>query len=137
LDGFLARRLNCISRAGKILDPLADKLCMAAAAIAAARYLELPILLLAAIVARDLVIAIFGLGIIGKRHQIPVSNIWGKTTVFILSLSLIVYIFQIRSLYVFAFWSALAFILISSYSYLKTGLRMLKNDNLSPPKSFI
>jgi CDP-diacylglycerol--glycerol-3-phosphate 3-phosphatidyltransferase len=128
LDGFLARRLNAISQAGKILDPLADKLCVAAAAFGAAIFMKMPILLLIVIIARDLAIAVFGLSIINKKRQIPVSNVWGKVTVFILTVTLIVYIFEIRALFKPVYLFALVFILISSYSYFNIGLKMLKSE---------
>lgn len=125
LDGYLARKLNAISQAGKILDPLADKLCVAAAAVGATVFMGMPILLLVIILARDMMIAIFGLKIIKARRQIPVSNIWGKITVFILTVTLIVYIFKIEALFTPIFLITLAFILISSYSYFKIGWNLL------------
>jgi len=125
LDGFLARQLNAISQAGKILDPLADKLCVAAAAIGATIYMGMPAFLLIIIILRDMMIAAFGLRIIREKKQIPVSNIWGKITVFILTVTLIVYIFGIKPLFIPVYLIAVVFILISSYSYFKIGWNLL------------
>jgi cardiolipin synthase (CMP-forming) len=128
LDGYLARKFDAISQAGKVLDPLADKLCVAAAATGATIYMGMPVFLLIIIILRDLMIAGFGLRIIKARRQIPVSNIWGKITVFILTVTLIIYIFEIRELFVAAYLVAVAFILISSYSYFAIGRNLLKGD---------
>lgn len=125
LDGYLARKFDAISQAGMILDPLADKLCVAAAAIGATVFMGMPVMLLVIIILRDLMIAIFGLKIIKARRQIPVSNIWGKITVFILTVTLIVYIFKIEPLFIPIYLIAVVFILISSYSYFKIGLNLL------------
>jgi len=124
-DGFLARRFNTISQAGKILDPIADKFCVMAAAAAAAAYLDLPIALLLIIIARDLLIILFGAIIIIDKNQIPVSNIWGKATAVVLSVALLVYVYQIRPLYGFALWLTIVFVVVSSISYFSGALRTL------------
>jgi CDP-diacylglycerol--glycerol-3-phosphate 3-phosphatidyltransferase len=125
LDGFLARKYNAISQAGKILDPLADKLCVGAAAVGATVFTGMPIFLLIIIILRDLMIGVFGLRIIKAKRQIPVSNIWGKITVFILTVTLIVYIYEAEVLYIPMYILAIVFILISSYSYFLIGMRLL------------
>lgn len=56
LDGFLARRYQWTSRLGSILDPLADKLLMAASFITLGLLGFLPVWLVAVVVLRDLVI---------------------------------------------------------------------------------
>lgn len=128
LDGYLARKFGVISQAGKVLDPLADKLCVAAAAIGATMFMSMPAILLIFIILRDSMIAIFGLLIIKAKRQIPVSNIWGKITVFILTVTLIVYIFEIKALFILAYFLAVVFMLISSYSYFTIGMKLLKSE---------
>ncbi len=123
IDGFLARKLNSITDAGKILDPLADKLCVASAAIAAVLYGDLPLVLFLIIITRDIIIAVVGLSIIKTKRKIPVSNIWGKITVIVLSAALIVYVYRITMLYMAAFWLVIAFVLISLISYFFVGLK--------------
>lgn len=130
-DGFLARRLNAISTAGKIFDPLADKLCVAAAAIAIVFYGDMPLILLLIILLRDLLIAFFGLIIIKKRKIVPSSNISGKIAVFILTLCLLTYIYRLESLYNIAFWLAIVFIVLSSVGYLRFGWQMIFAKNLN------
>jgi len=125
-DGYFARKLNSITDAGKILDPLADKLCIVAASLAAVFYRDLPMILFVSIAGRDLLILLAGLLIIKKRRNIPVSNVVGKVTVFVLSLTLIVYVFGITEIYEWFYYLAIIFILISLISYLISGWKLLR-----------
>ncbi|HWI40633.1 MAG TPA: CDP-alcohol phosphatidyltransferase family protein [Verrucomicrobiae bacterium] len=56
LDGFIARRFNCRSRLGEILDPLADKLLMVGAGVVLLRLKLLPAWLFLLIMLRELLI---------------------------------------------------------------------------------
>ncbi|MCB1705092.1 MAG: CDP-alcohol phosphatidyltransferase family protein [Halioglobus sp.] len=58
LDGFLARRLNALSRFGAVLDPIADKLLITVTFICLAEVGLLPWYLAIAVIARDLVIVL-------------------------------------------------------------------------------
>jgi len=116
-DGYLARKLNSISESGKILDPLADKICIASVAVAGVIYGDLPLVLCLIIVGRDLLIVAVGMVIIKKKKVIPTSNIWGKITVSVLALALIIYIFKLTALYSAAFWVAIFFSILSLTSY--------------------
>ena len=128
LDGNLARKYGSISEAGKILDPLADKLCIALGALALTLYGDMPVVLLIIIIARDLGIAIVGVTIIQKRKQIPVSNKLGKVTVFILSLALLVYVFKLNAVYDYTFIAVLLFIILSSCCYLYQVYIFFQNE---------
>ncbi len=58
LDGYIAKRYNCASRLGSILDPLADKLLLVSTYVALAWLGLLPVWLVAAVAARDILILV-------------------------------------------------------------------------------
>lgn len=59
LDGYLARRLDCVTDFGKIMDPLADKVVVVTALVSFANLDEVPLWMVLAVVARELVITGF------------------------------------------------------------------------------
>lgn len=84
LDGYLARRLDQVSRLGQLLDPAADRLYIFAALIGLAWREVIPWWLVAVIVARDVMLAI--LGVILANHgygPLPVHHL-GKVATFCL-----------------------------------------------------
>lgn len=84
LDGWLARRLNQVSRLGQLLDPAADRLYIFAALIGLAWREVIPWWLVAVIVARDVMLAV--LGVILANHgfgPLPVHHL-GKVATFCL-----------------------------------------------------
>lgn len=78
LDGAIARRFNMVTRLGKILDPVADKLMQAAMMICAA--LETPVvwLLLGLHVLREAVLALTGLHVMLVTGQVHSAKWYGK-----------------------------------------------------------
>ena len=94
-DGFLARRWNATSDLGKILDPLADKICVAAAGITLVILRDFPVSLAAAMIIRDVVILIAGLYLMRNDFPIPVSNNLGRITVAVFGACMIIYSFRI------------------------------------------
>ncbi len=87
-DGFLARRLDQVSRLGQILDPAADRLYIFAALLGLAWRELLPWWLVAAIVARDVMLLVLGVVLAGHRHgPLPVHHL-GKIATFALLIAL-------------------------------------------------
>lgn len=58
LDGYIAKRYDCVSSLGAILDPIADKLLIASAYIMLALLEDIPFWLLIVVMFRDLVIVV-------------------------------------------------------------------------------
>ncbi len=86
LDGYLARKTDQISELGKILDPMADKLC-AFIVFSYTVYIGLiPVWFFVALIARDLLIASGAVYINSKRRKMPMSVMAGKITINVLAL---------------------------------------------------
>ena len=78
LDGFLARRYRIVSRVGKFLDPLADKLLVSAALIMLIPLGRAPAWMAFLIIGREL--AVTGLrGLAAAEGIILAPDRWGKT----------------------------------------------------------
>lgn len=80
-DGQTARWTNEVSDMGKILDPFADKICLAAVAVYFMVIGELPVWFVVFAVIRDLLI-FFGAAYVKHRHQLITTSLWpGKWAV--------------------------------------------------------
>lgn len=89
LDGRAARWTNEVSDMGKILDPLADKLCLASVALYFLWKGALPVWFVLFVVLRDLVIFI-GAAYIRHHHNVLTTSLWpGKWAVGFVSMMFI------------------------------------------------
>ncbi len=94
-DGYLARKFNQISELGKILDPIGDKMAVAAAGIAMLLTSVLSTWYIGVVFGRDLIILLGGLWAKGKLGYIIPSNKTGKIAVNILALQLILAFYEV------------------------------------------
>jgi CDP-diacylglycerol--glycerol-3-phosphate 3-phosphatidyltransferase len=88
LDGDLARRRGEETEWGKILDPLADKICVTVMALVLLKLGDMPLWFVGAVVARDLLILAGGTYIKAKRGVVLPSNIAGKWTAALIALTI-------------------------------------------------
>lgn len=90
LDGILARWMNQITELGKVLDPIADKVCAAFLFIYAVWIGRIPVWFLTVLIGRDVLI-LFGSWIILSQHRkVAMSVMSGKVTVNVLAVLWIV-----------------------------------------------
>jgi cardiolipin synthase len=84
VDGLLARRLGQVSELGKVLDPTADRLAMAAGLVALAVRGAFPWWAAALILVRDAIVLAVGVGLLlARRVRLDVRPI-GKVATFTL-----------------------------------------------------
>lgn len=131
IDGYIARRWREKTKAGAILDPLADKLLLISAFICL--YLtknfpgdiSFPLWLVLIVVSRDFFI-ILGSALIyiiqGDLKILPTK--WGKATTFFQVISVIAFLLQFQ--FSFLIWYITVFFtFISGVGYLRKGVKTL------------
>nr|WP_281286450.1 CDP-alcohol phosphatidyltransferase family protein [Agromyces intestinalis] len=84
LDGFLARRLNQVTRLGQLLDPAADRLYIFAALVGLAAGGLVPWWIVVVVVARDVFLLVLGIVLANHGYgPLPVHQL-GKVATFAL-----------------------------------------------------
>lgn len=131
LDGYLARVMRQKTKAGSILDPLADKVLLSCAFIFI--YIKdnlplginVPLWLVIIVLSRDALILIGAAVIYVIRNDLILTpSHWGKYTTFFQMLTIVSVLIQFRYNNLIAFASA-AFTIISGIDYLRKGLKVL------------
>ncbi len=118
LDGYLARRLNQVTDLGKILDPLVDKLMVAAPLLILVGLGQLPAWGVFLIIARELFIS----GWRVNQTTISGANIFGKLKTVSQIVAIALLIAPLSSAWILpsliAFWIAVIFTLLSGLLYI-------------------
>jgi cardiolipin synthase len=130
-DGLIARTWSQKSRLGSYLDPLADKVLMAASFVTLSIYKEIPSWLTVVVISRDLALA-FGV-LIFRLADIPLvvrPSMAGKlTTTFQVSTVFLVLIGKIQPIpplvLTTLFWCTGVLTTISGIHYLYNGIKMM------------
>ena len=92
LDGWIARHFNMITRLGRILDPLADKLMTLTVIICVALDGIIPMWVIAIFLCKELAMLLGGAILVRRVGDVITANWWGKisTGVFFVVLALLV-----------------------------------------------
>ena len=84
VDGYIARRTNSVSELGKLLDPVSDRLAIAAALIALLIRHALPLWAALLILVRDAGVFLVGVALLGSRGRRLDVRYIGKVGTFVL-----------------------------------------------------
>ncbi|MEI6438083.1 MAG: CDP-diacylglycerol--glycerol-3-phosphate 3-phosphatidyltransferase [Candidatus Omnitrophota bacterium] len=136
VDGYIARRFYQKTKAGSILDPLADKFFLISALIVlyvlGERFtwaVRFPLWLVVAFVARDIILILGGLLIELKRCPMEIKpNIWGRANAFLQAVCVVTVFVQLNVAHVI-WWLAVVVAAVSGVIYMKEGIRVLNDDH--------
>lgn len=138
-DGYLARAQGAVSRLGIFLDPIADKIMVAAVIIMlvgtrhdAAAITGLSLIPALVILLREIAVSGLREFLAGVQVSVPVSRLakW-KTTFQMIALGALILAGAfplegwIKTVGITTLWTAAALTLVTGYDYLRTGLRHL------------
>jgi CDP-diacylglycerol--glycerol-3-phosphate 3-phosphatidyltransferase len=134
LDGRFARARNEITEEGKILDPLADKICVGVVIVVLAWRGEVPLWFFAAVVSRDVIILLSAAYFRKRFGFVPASDMAGKiaVTVIVATLGVMILPFEVPALLLAAMTAAsVAVIVVSLLSYSRTLIDQMRMDQKS------
>ena len=123
LDGYVARKMNSVSNFGKLLDPIADKICLVIVMTFLIFSQGLPFLLFFVLLSiRDVYIIIIGLYLIHVQNIVFQANKSGKYFMAITTLMMALFVFKdtcsiSMNICWFFYIVSLIFMVISGYEY--------------------
>jgi len=120
LDGYVARKANEITNFGKLIDPVADKICMMVVAIYLIIIYKLPFLVFFITLAvRDTFLIIIGIYLMFSQDEVFESNRSGKWFIGITTLMMALFIFQ-SPLHIPQYILWVAYVICSSLFFFST-----------------
>lgn len=132
LDGYYARKLNQVTEEGKIIDPLADKIVVAAVSIKLFSIGVLDPFLFWIVILRDLFIVIPAFFISSKFKSVPPSNMTGKIAVNVIAVFFISLMFGLNKdslTYTVLYYAAIIMVIVSFSNYLLISIKRFKGTN--------
>ena len=132
MDGYVARKADEITNFGKLIDPVADKICMMVVVIYLIIVHKLPFLLFFLVLAiRDTFLIIIGVYLMFAQEEVFQSNTSGKWFMGISALMMALFMFHEPlniSKYVLWFFYTISMILFtfSTYEYIRRYLGYFK-----------
>ncbi len=132
LDGFIARRFNRKSDLGRVIDPLADKICVLSVVlflVISPRY-AFPLWFFLFILFRELAVLSGGLIVLRKQNIVLESNRAGKNSALATALTVLLFIFHLRPWADIMLMLALLLNLFSTWSYYQNYHTQLKLNTI-------
>ncbi|HZJ57994.1 MAG TPA: CDP-diacylglycerol--glycerol-3-phosphate 3-phosphatidyltransferase [Clostridia bacterium] len=80
LDGYIARKYDMITKWGKLMDPLADKLMLIVVLVSLYTVDLVPLIVIIVVLAKELLMVLGAIFIYRNRHTVVQSNFVGKAS---------------------------------------------------------
>ena len=129
-DGFAARRLKQVSRIGKMLDPLSDKVFLSSLLGGLVLWGDFPAWLLVMLLLRDVAIVSAGTYLLRSRGFVIAANRWGKSTTACLGFTTLSFVLNAPALLCDVLTlSSTVLLLVSSVSYARALRHVLSGTD--------
>lgn len=131
-DGFIARKFNEVTEFGKVIDPLADKIVVAAIIIKMFLLNLIPLYYFILIISRDLLIFTGGIFLSKKIGRVLPSNYLGKIAVVFIGVFILFTVVNADKegfFYLFFYFGSIILIFASLIAYFVRGMEFLKKKH--------
>ena len=136
LDGFFARISNHVTNFGKVIDPVADKVCFMVVLVYLIDKFDKPDLVFnpflvfyVLLCIRDTILVAISTYSIYSIGYVSQSNITGKIFIGISTLMVIFYIYDINYTLAIVFYClSIFFMIISTYFYIDNQIKKMRNE---------
>jgi cardiolipin synthase len=128
VDGFLARKLHQESEAGKVLDPLCDKISLAVIVLTLLLLGMIPWWGVIIIVLRDILILLGSFFLITHRAKVLKSNIMGKLTGALLGAVVLAFTINLKLVGEILLYLSIPAIIASFTIYLSRYVKAMKGE---------
>ena len=135
IDGIVARALKEKTELGSFLDPLADKLLLAAAFVFLALMAELPVWVVVVTISRDVILALgwVALYVFGEEGASRIRpSISGKMTTFLQMGTILLFLLDVHHIYYdyvrYLMYTMIGVTILSTLGYILEGGRRLNEE---------
>ncbi len=128
LDGYIARKYNLITKWGKLLDPLADKVLQISVLFVLTDRMLIPIWIIIVVIFKE-VFMIIGSGFIYSNKIVVQARWYGKVTTVLFYLAVILMVFVNKQIGIYAFILAVVATLFSAFRYTVDYSKILKTSS--------
>ena len=130
LDGYIARKSNTVSSLGKIIDPVADKICLMCVLVYLIDTYHMPFLIFFLLLSiRDIVLISYTVYLILYKDYVTQANSWGKFFIFVTMLMIIFYLYNLNLLVAnILYILSVCLLIISMVVYIKEHAKKIDSN---------
>lgn len=129
LDGDLARMMHCETAWGRILDPLADKVGVAAIALVLLWLGSVPAWFVILLLARDAIILAGGVYVRARTGEVLPSNTAGKIAVGVIGFTLLLALIDpAMPVVTVGIWLSVAMVAVSTAGYVRRFMSVIRQE---------
>ena len=130
LDGYIARKTNTVSSLGKILDPVADKICLMCVLVYLIDIYHIPFLVFFILLSiRDVVLISYTVYLILYRNIVTQANNWGKFFIFVTMLMIVFHLYNLNSFIgTILYITSICLLIISMVVYVKEHSKTIHSN---------
>lgn len=130
LDGYIARKTNTVNSLGKILDPVADKICLMCVLVYLIDLYHIPFLVFFILLSiRDVVLISYTVYLILYKNIVTQANDWGKFFIFVTMLMIVFHLYNLNSfIATILYLSSICLLIISMVVYVKEHSKTIHSN---------